>query len=149
MKWSLINLVKSPFLFAMVTLLVAGCTHTIRLEVVDATSGQPLAGVSTLWREDSAYNLLTGSRLQMAPTNLPASSGSGIITINGVHKNWFSRFVFDRDGYTTIYGIYSQDTLEFAQRIKPSPLPQERFILEDPRSYSPFTNGCFLIPLPK
>jgi hypothetical protein len=142
--------VKLQLVLAMGLLLVAGCAHTtIRVEVVDATTSQPLAGVSAVWREDSAFNLLTGSRHQTGPTNLPVSSSDGIITLSGVHNDWFGRFTFSRPGYQTLYGIYRNDTLEFAQRIKPSPLPQDRFILEDPWTYASLTNGCFLIPMPK
>jgi len=130
------------------SLLLTGCAQTLCIKTVDAASDEPLAEVSAVWREDSAYELLTGRRHQSGPTNL-ISGEEGTITVGKIHKKWSSRFVFSRAGYKTIYGIYYRDTLEFSQRIKPSPLPQDRFILEDPRIYTPLTNGCFLIPMPK
>lgn len=143
-----IGVLKSALL-TIPCFLGSGCTSTIQLKVLDANTSQPLAGVSAVWRDDSAYNLLTGSRHQTGPTNLAVSGMDGIITISGVHNNWFGRLTFSRLGYQTNYGIYYHDRLDFSQRIMPSPLPQDLFILEDPRTYASLTNGCFLIPMPR
>ena len=132
----------------LVSMFVTGCAHTLHLKVVDAKSGEPLAGVSTLWREDSAYNLLTGRRHQTRPNNL-MSGQDGLITVNTIHKKWVSRFVFSHVGYATLYGIYTPESLELARGVRPDPLPQDRFILLDPRFLVGPSNGCFLIPMQK
>ena len=128
--------------------LVTGCARTICLRVVDSNTSQLLSGVSVRWREDAAYNLLTGRRYSTGPTNF-GSGDDGVITVGGIHKKWVSRFVFSRDGYATLYGTYTREKLELAERIKPDPLPQDRFILEEPRVVVGPSNGCFLVKMPK
>jgi hypothetical protein len=150
-KLPCVSVVELALALAVGSLLVNGCaqTQTVRLRVVDGTTSKPMSGVSAQWREDSAYNMLTGHRHQTGPTQLPLSNEEGVILVRGVHNEWVSRFVVWHPGYATNYGIYSPDKLELAQRIKPSPLPQDRFILDDARYSVGPSNGYFEIPLQK
>lgn len=147
MKPRFAGLLRLALLTVPCFLLATGCASTIQLKVVDAKTSQPLAGVSAVWRED-VYDLILG-KFQTGPTNLPPSNDSGIITINDVHKKRIGRLILSHPGYLTVYGAYSAGRLEFSGAIRPPPLPQDRFILEDPRIWASLTNGCFLIPMPK
>jgi hypothetical protein len=99
------------------------------------------------WRQDSAYNLLTGKRHEAGPTNLPPSTVDGYIIVNGAKRSWFSRFILSSGGYATTYGIYHEGKLELSQRIRPPPLPQDRFVLDYPIVNSGISNGYFLVPM--
>jgi hypothetical protein len=144
MKHPLLDIQKT-FVMLAVLFLLTGCAQTLCLKFVDSNC-QPLAGVSALWREDSAYNLLTSRRHQIGPKNL-LSAEDGTITLPGVHKKWVSRFVFTHNGYETLYGIYTPEALVLGTKIKPRPLPQDRFILDDPRINIDRTNGCFRVEM--
>ena len=146
MKLLLPYVVRFSLLTFAPLLLVTGCAQTICLRTVDSANNQPLSGVSTLWREDSAYNLLTERRHSIGPTNF-VSGEQGVITVGEIHNKWVSRFVFSHGGYATLYGIYTPGKLVLAERIKPAPLPQDRFILEDPRVVVVSSNGCFLVEM--
>ena len=148
MKRPLIPAIRLLLSMVAGLVLTSGCAQTICLRVVDFKNNQPLSGVSILWREDSAYNLLTERRHSAGPTNF-VSGEDGVITVGGIHKKWVSRFVFSRDGYATLYGTYTPEKLALAERIKPAPLPQDRFILEEPRVVVGPSNGCFLFKMPK
>jgi hypothetical protein len=148
MKRAFVFSQKIAMALVAISLFTVGCAQTLCIKTVDAASGQPLAGVSAVWREDSSYELLTGQRHQAGPTNL-VSSEDGTITVGGMHKKWVSRFVFSRTGYATLYGIYGPEGLTLAERIKPSPLPQDRFILEEPQIFIGPSNGCVLVKMPK
>jgi hypothetical protein len=146
-KESLPPIAKLSVVIIAGLLLVTGCVSTIRLKVVDEKTSQPLAGVSTMWRED-VYDLIFG-RFQTGPTNLPLSSDSGVITIKGVHKRRVGRFILSHPGYATIYGVYSTGYFDLSKGIRPSPLPQDRFVLEEPTVTVGPSNGCFLVEMPK
>lgn len=136
-----------PLVIAGLLFAASGCASTIRLRMIDAKTGLSLTGVSAVWREDS-YDLILG-RFQKGPTNLAPSDDSGIITINGVHNRRVGRLVFSHPGYTPVYGAYSGGSLEISEAIKPPPLSQERFILEEPRTVIGTSNGCFLVKIPR
>lgn len=134
----------------IVLLGLTGCaqTRSIRVQVVDATTSQPVPEVSTVWREDSAYNLLTGKRHQTGPTNLPVSSLDGIIRVTDVHPKMVSRFVFSQPNYETAYGIYGADAGTFTLGAKTnSRIPGGRFVLDAPYTNIFYTNGLFLVPI--
>lgn len=106
-----------------------GHAVAIRLKVVDSETGQPLAGVSAIWRED-LDDMLAG-HFQTGPTNLPSSDGSGVITVSLVHPKMTGRIILSRFGYTTVYGVYSNGSLDDSDNIQPPPLPQDLFTLDD------------------
>jgi hypothetical protein len=121
---------------AAALLLAIGCANmytghagALRLKVVDARTGDPLLGVSAVWRED-LDDLLTG-HYQTGPTNPPSSDSNGIITINLVHPKMTGRVTLSCYSYTTVYGIYSSGSLETSDNIQPPPLPQDTFTLDD------------------
>ncbi len=106
-----------------------GHAGAIRVKVVDARTGDPLPGVSAIWRED-VDDLLAG-HFQTGPTNLPSSDNNGIITINLEHPKMVGRLTLSCYGYTTIYGSYSDGSLETSDNIQPPPMPQDVFTLDD------------------
>ena len=89
----------------MVLLLATGCTTTLRFKTVDAHTGQPIAGVTTIY-EDHVYDLLMGS-FHFGPTNLPASTADGVVVVRGVHKRRVSTFDFSRPGYSSAQYAYA------------------------------------------
>ena len=135
---------------ASMSLILAGCAHTmsahtISIKAVDSATSQPLAGVSTWWRQDYK-DLLLGSS-HYGPTNLPPSQENGVINIRGLHPTWSSRFIFSCCGYSNVYAICSGDTLTLADQI--TSLPGDQFILEGPLTSITPSNGCFIIPMPR
>jgi hypothetical protein len=138
---------------AAALLLAAGCASvykghagTIRLKVVSARTGLPLSGVSAVWRED-LDDMLAG-HFQTGPTNLPPSDDSGIITISPVHPKMTGRLTLSCYGYTTVYGIYSDGSLDISDDIQPPPLPQDLFTLDDEQAAGRSDN-TFLIRMHK
>src|SRR5207302_9601841 len=128
--------------------LAISCARTLRIKTVDAATGQPLAGVSTSWRQDyNGYFRLEHE----GPTNLPPSWQDGIIRIEGVHRYWGSRFIFSCPGYSNVYGFYSVGRLGLAESVTylPSGPLEDEFILEGKPTSASLSNGCFLIPMPK
>ncbi len=135
MKPHFTNFLKLTFVAAAL-LLAIGCANMytghagdIRLKVVDSRTGDPLPGVSAVWRED-LDDILTG-HYQTGPTNLPSSDNSGIITISLAHPKMTGRVTLSCYSYTTVYGIYSGGSLETSDNIQPPPLPQDTFTLDD------------------
>ena len=86
-------------------LLATGCTTTLHFKTVDAHTGQPIAGVSTTY-QDHVYDLLLGS-FHFGPTNLPPSTGDGVVVVHGVHKRRVSTFDFSRPGYQSVEYAYA------------------------------------------
>lgn len=142
------SLIKNRFLFIIIAAQcgLVGCTRAIHLAIIDNLNDKPLAGVSVLWREDSAYNIFTQHQRQFGPTNF-ISRPDGSVTIDQVHEKWASRLIFSRPGYSTVYGIYYRGNLKIAERIMRPPLPQDRFILEGYRSLILSSNGIFVIKM--
>jgi hypothetical protein len=146
MPMAMIPKMKTGIVLFAASLLLVGCAHTICLKIVDSSNNQPLAGARIVWRQDSAYNMLTGKRHSAGPTNL-VSNESGVVVVKGIHKKWASRFIFSHPGYGTLYGTYWPQHLNLAKNIMSAPLPQDTFILEEPPTIQESTNGCFIVPL--
>jgi hypothetical protein len=134
-----------------VLLFVAGCAHTVRFKAVDTTTGKPLAGVDTSWRQDS-YDLLFGA-YHFGPTNLPPSGKDGVIAANGIYKKKVNLFIFSRSGYSTVYGgyylggiltRYSAGCFEQADHTNSIAL-RRGFIIEEPLTRVSPTNGFIIV----
>jgi hypothetical protein len=54
---------------------------------------------------------------------------------------------FSRAGYLVLYGIHGPESLNLAHRARPLPLPQDRFILAEPRFVVAPSNGFFLVKM--
>jgi hypothetical protein len=119
-----------------------GQTSAIRLKVVDARTGEPVPGVTAVWREDED-DLLVG-HFQTGPTNLPPSNSGGYITIEPVKAKMVGRLTLSCVGYTTAYGIYSDGSLGTSDNIQPPPMPQDLFTLDDTQTAGK-VDGYFLV----
>ncbi len=144
-------LVLAPIMAGL--LLAAGCANlfkghasVIRIEVADYKTGQPLPGVYAAWRED--LDDMTYGHYQTASTNLSPSDDSGIISVSPVHGRMTGRLILSCPGYTTVYGIYSDGSLDTSDHIQPPPLPQDVFTLDDSEPCGQ-ANGCFLVRMHK
>lgn len=149
MKPCLASILKLVIAFTSVSLVVAGCAApTLCIKTVDAETGQPLAGVSTSWRQDhNGYFHLEHE----GPTNLPPSGQDGIISVEGLHRDWGSRFIFSCPGHSNVYGFYSVGKMGLAERVTylpPGPLEGE-FILDGNLTSAFQSNGCFLVKMPR
>ncbi len=126
--------------------LVTGHTSAIHLRVVDYKTGQSLPGVSGVWRED--LEDIAYGRYQTGPTSLLPSDDSGVISIDVAHSKMTGRLILSRPGYTTVYGTYSDGTLNTSDHIQPPPFPQDLFILDDGQP-SDRTDDCFVVRMHK
>jgi hypothetical protein len=134
--------------------LVTGCAsvkyghaHAIRLKIVDAKYGDPVPGVSATWREDQDDLLYGASHLW--PVSPPPSNDNGELTITAAHEKMVGRFILTRDGYVTLYGVYSDGSLNVSREIQPPPFPQDVFVLDDPQTITPETDGSYTVRMPK
>jgi hypothetical protein len=134
--------------------LVTGCAsvryghaHPIRLKIVDAKYGDPISGVTGTWREDQDDLWYGASHL--GPVSLPPSNDKGEITITAAHEKMVGRFILTRDGYVTLYGVYSDGSLNVSREIQPPPFPQDAFELDDARAITPETDGSYTVRMPK
>jgi len=130
---------------AVAMLFLAGCAHTVRLKVVDVTTGQPLDGVKTIWRQD-AYDLLLGER-HRGPATIPVSRPDGVITLRGVHEVWITSFTFTRQGFVTLYGVYAGHVLDVAEHENLTSYAWHPVDLTDPVTRALATNGFILVPM--
>ena len=121
---------------------MTGCASTVTFKAVDAVTNQPLAGVNTVWRMDS-IDFLYITRHHFGPTNLPPSTENGVVVVNGPHKYAASRFIFSRDGYAPVYGIYYNDSMACAEHIYPALIGG--FNITAPVSYVSPTNGVIVV----
>jgi hypothetical protein len=119
-----------------------GQTSAIRVKVIDAKTGQPVPGVTAVWREDED-DLLAG-HFQVGPTNLAPSDAGGFITVDIVKEKMAGRLTLSHFDYTTVYGTYSDGSLETSDNIQPPPLPQDLFILDDAQAATRI-DGYFLV----
>ena len=126
--------------------MITGQSDTLRLKIVDAKTGDPVPGVSAVWRED-VDNLLFG-HFQTGPTSMPPSDKDGFITISGVKDKMVGRLILSCDGYTTEYGVYSDGSLQSSDNIQPPPIPQDLFTLDDAETDAR-VNGYFVIRMHK
>lgn len=125
--------------------LLAGCADTVRLKAVDVASGRPLQGVTVVWRQD-AVDLLFGVR-HRGPRTLPPSKEDGIITVRGVRHAWTTSFVFTRDEFATLYGVYSPNSLALARRTNSAAYAWRPIALQGPTVYVQSTNGFFTVQM--
>jgi len=123
-----------------------GHSDSLRLKIIDAKTGDPVPGVSAIWRED-LDDLLTG-HYQTGPTNLASSNAEGIILIPEVHKKMAGRFILSCPGYHTTYGLYSEGELKVSGEIQPAPIPQDTFTLDDAQTIG-LSDDSFLIRMQK
>jgi hypothetical protein len=130
--------------------LLTGCASTVVFKAVDAATSQPLAEVRTIWRMDSR-DYLDITTYHFGPTNLPPSMEDGIIVVGGIYKGKASRFIFSRDCYAPVYGIYYEDSMARADHIYPDifkpPFDEHTwgFNIKAPVSYITPTNGVIIV----
>jgi hypothetical protein len=133
----------------LVIALVGCANQAIRIKAVDATTGKPLAGVTTEWREHrhQMFRPVT----HYGPTNLPLSDQDGLIELRDFHPNWLSAFVFSRPGYSTLYGTYSGGYLNFGTNVTycTNGIFATEFLFNDDPKMAIKSNGFFLLPMPK
>ena len=131
------------------TALLVGCTHTICLKVVDATTHQPLEGISTQWVQ--ARHQMFQELKQEGPTNLPPTGLDGVIKVSGLHRWWSSDFIFSRPGYSNVYGLYGTRGLTLSGQLRrfPAGRLQDQFYLEGNLVVADKSNGCFLVEMQK
>jgi len=144
---ALTSLVVGFFLVSGCASMKYGHAHAIRLKLVDAKYGDPVPGVSIMWRED-ADDLLLGTS-HLGPTSLTPSDDNGMVTINAAHEKMVGRFILTYPGYVTLYGVYSDGGLNISREIQPPPFPQDVFVLDDPQIITPETDGSYTVRMPK
>lgn len=142
------NMNKNNILILFVAAILTGCTHTVQLKVVDGTTGRPVSGVAVLWKEYSAYNLLTGKRKQAGPDNY-FSNNDGLITVSNLHKKRVSYYTFSHQDHAILYGVSYPDSIRVSTQIKAPPISQDRFMLEGQREVIYPSNKIYVITLPK
>jgi hypothetical protein len=139
------NRCTAPFIGALAgAWLAAGCARTVQFKAVDEATGRPLAGVDTSWRQDSRDSLL-GS-YHYGPANLPPSKEDGVIVVDGIYRRKLNEFIFSRDGYATVYGIYSRGIFGRADRTN-SVSVLRGFIPDGPLTNVPPTNGFIAVQM--
>jgi hypothetical protein len=106
--------IKSALLCASVIGLTGCVLKTIKVKMVDASTGQPIAGVTTLWRQDRYQMFETIAHSDLLRE--PASGPGGIIEIGGIYRNWNQTFVFFCPGYSNAYVAYS-GTMTLADKL--------------------------------
>jgi hypothetical protein len=124
-----------------------GSAHTVRLKIVDAKTGDPLSGVSAMWRQDQD-DLLYGTS-HLGPTDLKPSDVKGELAIPDVREKMTGRLVLDCPGHVTMYGVYSGGSLSLSREIQPPPLPQDLFELDDPQTDDELSDGNLVVRMPK
>jgi hypothetical protein len=148
-----------PQQFARITalLLVAGtCLFTgcarmdtgrltqFRIKVVDERNSKPIPSVSAVW-EDDINDLILG-HFQIGPINLQPSDDAGMIKIVPEREGMVGSLTLTRPGGFTLYCSYSEGALEYSRGINFS-IPEEGFVLADPRTWAVRTNGYFIVPM--
>lgn len=87
------------------SLFLIGCTRTLRFCVVDAQTGQPLAGVK-VERQSGYEDLLFGSYRKDA--NLGLTDAKGEVTDPATPSSpYLSKYAFTRDGYQPAAAFYA------------------------------------------
>ena len=124
-----------------------GSAHTVRLKIVDAKTGDPLSGVSAMWRQDQDDLLYGASHL--GPDSLKPSDDKGELAIPDVREKMAGRLILACPGYVTMYGVYLGDSLSLSREIQPPPLPQDIFELDDPQTDDELSDGRLVVRMPK
>ena len=127
------------------SLLLTGCTHTVRVMPVNAATGQTLTGVAGTWRQDVA-DLLLGVR-HRGPKELPEAASDGTICLRGVHTHWITSFVLQRPGFATEHGVYTAGSLALAENTNSISWAWKPVVLRQPIARPVPTNGVFLVPM--
>jgi hypothetical protein len=145
---------KVAWLMLLATLAVglAGCTHTIRFQAVDAATKKPLSGVNTEWKQ-MRYGMFIRTKAEM-PVNLPPTGQDGMIVASGLHscywRNWHDYFTFTCPGFSNVYVIYAGSTLSSGERKRDFQFSgpwSDGFWIEGNVTSIVASNGCFLIPM--
>jgi hypothetical protein len=140
-------LVTGLFLLTGCSSIKYGSAHTLHLKIVDAKTGDPVSGVSAMWREDHD-DLLYGAA-HLGPISLAPSDDNGRLTIPAAHEKMDGRLILMHFGYATLYGFYSGGSLSFSREIQPPPLPQDLFELDDPQTDDELSDGSLVVRMPK
>lgn len=102
---------------AALTLGLMGCAlRTINIKTVDGRTGQPLAGVTTVWRQDRYQMFQT--IVHSDPIVALPSGQDGTIDISGLHRNWTCTLMFSCPGYSDVYGQYSGSGMTLASKME-------------------------------
>jgi hypothetical protein len=127
--------------------LLMGCAHSIRLKTVNATTHEPLEGVSVQWVQ--ARHQMFQPLKQEGPANLPPSGPGGIVKVDGLHRWWSSDFTFSHPGCSNVYGIYGSGKLTVSDQMQhfPSGPLQDQFWLRGHLTVADKSNGCFLVEM--
>jgi len=129
---------------------LAGCVNqSIRISTVDASTGKPLAGVTTEWREHRHQIFRPVTHL--GPTNLPLSNQNGLIEVRSIHRNWLSAFVFFTPRYSTVYGTYAGGYLNFGTNVTycTNGIFATEFLFNGDPKMATKSNGCFIVSMLK
>jgi len=142
----------TAMLFVAGACLYTGCASmetgrltSFTIKVVDERNNQPVPGVSAVWRED--LNDVIFGPFQIGPTNLQPSDDAGIIKIFPVRERMIGSLILSRPGGFTLYCKYSESTLEYSKVIIGR--PQDYFVLAEPRTWAVWTNGYFVVSMPR
>jgi hypothetical protein len=135
------------------TCLLTGCASIdtgrltrLTVEVVDEGNSRPVPDVSALWRED-IDDLMLG-HFQIGPTNLQPSDDAGIIKIFPVRKGMVGSLTLSRPDGFTLYCVYVSGQLGYSRAIDAT-TPDGEFLLSNPIREAVWTNGYFVVPMPK
>jgi len=149
MKTGSISILVLSVALGLLGLVVTGCAHTLCVKTVDATTGRPLAGVSTSWQQSYHGIVHFGHE---GPTDLPPSGEDGLINVGELHRNWSGSFIFACPGYANVYGEFtSKGKLILAEKIEyfPPGKLEGQFYLKGDMTSAPQSNGCFLVKMSK
>jgi hypothetical protein len=131
------------------TSILAGCSHQLCLQIVDARDGKPLPNIRVTWREDR--DQMFAKPASHGPLLLETDGKDGIIRVK-CHRNWVNQFQFLNENYIPQYGIYGSGRLSLSHQKQDldnrfSSQPRGRFVLKGQLSSAVSSNGCFLVPL--
>ena len=129
---------------------LAGCAPSIRIKVVDAVTGQPLAGVITEWRQNrhQMFHLIAHT----GPINLSPSDRDGLIEVRPIYRTWGSQFVFSYPAHPNIYGHYDwRRDLVVGTNVTyiSSGQLEGEFSFEAKPEVAVKSNWCFIVRMPR
>ena len=116
MKAGSIPILILSVVFGVLPLVVTGCAQTLFVKTIDASTGRPLASVTTSWQQAYHGILHYGHE---GPTNLPPSGQDGLVNVGELHRNWSGSLIFTCSGYSNVYGEFtSKGKLILAEQIE-------------------------------
>lgn len=144
-KVTVMLLVVGTCLFTGCASMEEGRVTQFRIKVVDERSNQPVPGISAVWSEeiDSVFH----GHFQIGQTNLQPSDDAGMIKIVPVRDRMIGSLILSRPGGFSLYCKWGERRLEYSKAIIGQ--PQDYFVLADPRTWAVWTNGYFVVPIPK